>query len=317
MLTSQSQNHFKHQYRSAESREAGVTESDVEEKAPPFQVKRGPGASPVVNALSFDVEDYFMVSGFERVVDRASWDEYPQRLEVGLNKILAILDRHNVKATFFFLGWVAERYLDAVKLIAAQKHEIALHGYEHRLLYGLTPREFEADLQRCIDAVRQSYAGPLLGSRAPSFSVRDETLWALPIMKKLGLQYDSSVFPIERKRYGMQNSPTKPYEIQTGLIEFPMSTIVIFGKRIPVAGGGYLRLYPYWLTSAAIKLINRRGDPAVVYMHPWEFDPEQPRIKADWANSFRHRVNLHKTEERLDLLCRTFKFGTMREVLGL
>jgi polysaccharide deacetylase family protein (PEP-CTERM system associated) len=270
------------------------------------------------NALSFDVEDYFQVTGFEQVVDRAKWDEYPIRFKIGLSKIITILDHFGVKATFFFLGWIADRYPEAVTEVACRGHEVAIHGYEHRLIYTQTPDEFEADLGRALQAVRKVYDGPILGYRAPSFSIRADSLWALGIIKKLGFRYDSSIFPIKRERYGLVGVPDGPHEIAAGLIEFPMSTIDFLGRKLPVCGGGYFRLFPLALTFRAIATLNRdRQQPAIVYLHPWELDPAQPRIWAGAGNTFRHRVNLRFTEQRLEQLCKHFDFGTVREVLQL
>jgi polysaccharide deacetylase family protein (PEP-CTERM system associated) len=266
------------------------------------------------NALSVDVEDYFHVTGFEHVVDRARWDEYPVRFQIGLGRIMEILDRHDVKATFFFLGWIAERYPEAVAEVARRGHEVAIHGYAHRLVHQLRPDEFAKDLERALTAVRKTYAGPILGYRAPTFSIRADMLWALEIIRGFGLRYDSSILP-------GRNGPDArdvPHEIVDGLLEFPLTTVPVFGRRLRVAGGGYLRFYPFSITCQAIDWLNRRrGQPAIVYLHPWELDPEQPRIRAGVANTLRHRMNLHRTEKRLEELCRRFEFGPVRRVLGL
>jgi polysaccharide deacetylase family protein (PEP-CTERM system associated) len=273
---------------------------------------------PMKNALSFDVEDYFHVTGFEHVVDRARWDDYPVRFQIGMGKILAILERQDVKATFFFLGWIADRFPEVVADVAARGHEVAIHSYAHRLVYQQRPDEFEEDLARALAAVRRAYDGPILGYRAPTFSIRSDTLWALEIIKRLGFRYDSSIFPIKRDRYGIPNAEDRPHEIADGLLEFPMSTVDFLGRKLPVAGGGYLRLYPFAFTCRAIDQLNRRrGQPAIIYLHPWELDPGQPKIRADYANTFRHRVNLHRTEQRLEELCRRFQLVPVREVLGL
>lgn len=271
----------------------------------------------MLNALTIDVEDYFMVSGFEQVINRGSWATHPVRFQIGMQKILTILKRRNTRATFFYLGWIADHFPESVSEVAAAGHEIAIHGYEHRMLYELTPETFEADIIRTMAAIRKIYDGPLLGFRAPSFSIREETMWALPILEKLGLRYDSSIFPFRRGRYGVANAPVAPYQASEKLIEFPLSTVEILGKRIPVCGGGYFRMYPEWITRWAIAHLNRQKRPAVIYLHPWELDPEQPFIQADRGNTFRHRVNLDKTEERLDRICTQFSFGTMQEVLGI
>jgi polysaccharide deacetylase family protein (PEP-CTERM system associated) len=270
------------------------------------------------NALSFDVEDYFHVTGFEHVVDRDRWDDYPVRFHAGMDKILAILDRHDVKATFFFLGWLADRYPEVVADVAARGHEIGIHSYAHRLVYHQRPDEFAADLELALAAVRRAYPGAILGYRAPTFSIRADTPWALEIIKELGFRYDSSILPLRRGRHQMAGVRDMPYEMANGLIEFPMSTVDLLGRRLPVAGGGYLRLYPFALTCRAIQWLNRkRGLPAIVYLHPWELDPDQPRIHGGLCNTFRHRVNLDRTEQRLDELCRRFELVPIRNVLGV
>jgi polysaccharide deacetylase family protein (PEP-CTERM system associated) len=239
------------------------------------------------NALSFDVEDYFHVTGFEHVVDRDRWDDYPVRFHAGMGKILAILDRHDVKATFFFLGWLADRYPEMVAEVAARGHEVGIHRYAHRLVYHQRPDEFAEDLERALAAVRKAYPGAILGYRAPTFSIRADTPWALEIIKGLGFRYDSSILPFRRGRHQMADARDMPYEMANGLLEFPMSTLEVLGRKLPVAGGGYLRLYPFSLTCRAIEWLNRkRGLPAIVYLHPWELDPDQPMIRGAFATPF-------------------------------
>lgn len=270
------------------------------------------------NALSFDVEEYFMVTGFDEFVNRDEWDEYPQRLEVGMDRILNILEEHETRATFFFLGWIARRHPSLVREVANRGHEIASHGDSHRVLYELTPADFAKEVQRSLDAIGKAYDGRVTGFRAPSFSIREETLWALEILEEFGFEYDSSIFPCKRQRYGMPAAPRFPYKVGGELREFPLSTVEVFGRRIPVCGGGYLRLYPLPVTRWAIDRINQKeGRPVVVYLHPWEFDPDQPRLEGDVANRFRHWVNIRKTPERLSALCSEYDFAPLREVLGL
>jgi polysaccharide deacetylase family protein (PEP-CTERM system associated) len=271
----------------------------------------------VLNALSIDVEEYFQVTGFEDTVRRADWGGYESRLSIGLGRLLEIFERHGVKATFFFLGWVAERHPDALRRVAALGHEIGVHGYDHRLVYHQTPQAFQRDVSNALERIRRVYSGEVLGYRAPSFSVREDTLWSLEILKELGFRYDSSVFPFRRRRYGIARAPQAPYEVLPGLFEFPMSTVSLFGHALPVAGGGYFRLYPSWLTRWAIRRINAEGRPAIVYVHPWELDPDQPRLRGSWGNVFRHRVNLSRTASRLDSLCREFAFAPIRDVLAI
>lgn len=272
----------------------------------------------MLNALTFDVEDYFQVHGLAAAIPRESWETIPSRVQIGLDKILALLKRQKIRATFFFLGWIAERYPDTVRQVAAEGHEIALHGYHHRLIYEQTPEAFETDLRDGLSAIRKAYEGPVKGYRAPSFSIRQDTLWALDIIQKLGLRYDSSIFPFKRKRYGLPSATPQPHQIRDGLWEFPMSTVKFLGKALPVGGGGYFRLYPLSWTCQAIEHLNQSAQqPAMVYLHPWELDPGQPKVQADWANTFRHRVNLEQTEARLEALCKQFRFGPVEEVLAL
>ena len=270
------------------------------------------------NALSFDVEDYFHVTGFEHVVERDAWDDYPVRFHTGMGKILAILDRHDVKATFFFLGWLADRYPEVVAEVAGRGHEVGIHSYAHRLVYHQRPDEFAEDLERELAAVRKAYPGAILGYRAPTFSIRADTFWALEIIKGLSFRYDSSILPRGRGCNGTAHVQDMPHELSNGLLEFPPSTIDILGRKLPVAGGGYLRLYPFSFTCRAIEWLNRkRGLPAIVYLHPWELDPDQPMIRGGLRNTFRHRVNLDRTEKRLDELCRRFELAPIRKVLGV
>ncbi|MGE0201809.1 MAG: XrtA system polysaccharide deacetylase [Candidatus Melainabacteria bacterium] len=270
----------------------------------------------VRNALSIDVEEYFQVTGLENAVPRDAWETIPSRLNIGMDCVLEILSRRGVKATFFFLGWVAERFPELVQTVAREGHEIGIHGYDHTLIYRQTPAEFEDHMTRALTAVRAVYDGAIAGFRAPTFSIIKETLWALDILKKLDFEYDSSIFPFARKRYGIEGHSTRPYRLENGLVEFPMSTVTVLGKTLPVGGGGYFRLYPYQLTRLALTHLNRKEQqPAMVYLHPWEFDPGQPRVTADAGNTFRHRVNLDKTASRLDRLCQDFEFTTVCNVL--
>lgn len=269
------------------------------------------------NAMSIDVEEYFQVSGFEEVIDREQWDAIPSRLHIGMSYTLELFAQCNIRATFFFLGWIVERHPAWLRRVAAAGHEIGIHGYDHRLIYNQSKAEFDNDIAKTLEIVRAHYDGPILGYRAPSFSIRTDTLWALDILKKHGMRYDSSIFPFKRKRYGIENGPTAPYQVVPDLLEFPMSTVRFLSKTIPVAGGGYLRIYPGWFTHWAIRAMNRNGRPAVCYMHPWEFDPEQPRVAADSANLFRHRVNLKRTRPKFAKLCRSFSFASLGDVLQL
>lgn len=279
------------------------------------------------NALSIDVEDYFQVHALEDVVRRADWESYPSRVEANTRRVLRVLADSQVRVTFFILGWVAERFPHLVVEIAAGGHEIATHGYWHELIYRQTPQEFAADLNRSVQAIRAALAAggdatasvPLLGYRAPSFSIVRDSLWALDVLRDQGLRYDSSIFPlVAHDRYGIADAERFAHCLANGLWELPVSTVHLAGRNWPVAGGGYFRLYPYWLTCQGIRRINAEGHPAVVYLHPWEFDPQQPRIAGVGPVSrFRHYVNLAQTEARLRRLLQDLPFGPMSEVFHL
>ena len=272
---------------------------------------------PIANALSFDVEDYFHVSNFESIVSFDDWGKFESRVENNTRKILDVLDEAKVTATFFVLGWVAENFPKLVRQIADAKHEVGTHSYRHRLIYTLDPKEFRADLRRSIDLVEQSSGQKVLGHRAPSFSVTEQSLWAIDVMQEEGLRYDSSVFPIRHHRYGIPGAPRAPYEIRSGFWEFPMATAKLGKSNVPVAGGGYFRLYPYAVTRWGMQQMNADRLPAMVYLHPWEFDPEQPRLPASMQARFRHYNNLGKTAGRLRRLCQEFPFTTAQKVLAL
>jgi polysaccharide deacetylase family protein (PEP-CTERM system associated) len=274
----------------------------------------------VINALTIDVEDYYCVSAFDPVVGFENWTAQECRLGPNMERILSILAKEGVRATFFVLGWVAEHFPGIVEAIHRVGHEVATHGYAHRLIYEQTPDEFRADVLRSLDVIQGITGEKVMGYRAPSFSIVEDTLWAVEILKALGLKYDSSIFParpLVHDRYGFPGSPKRPYEIESGFWEFPMSTFCFLGWDFPVAGGGWLRHYPYALTRWGIHRINRQGRPAVVYVHPWELDPDQPRLNGSLWRQFLHYRNLGKTADRLQALCRDFRFAPVREVLGV
>jgi polysaccharide deacetylase family protein (PEP-CTERM system associated) len=273
--------------------------------------------APILNALSFDVEDYFHVANFASLVPFSSWDSHPSRVERSTEAILDLLSGRQARATFFVLGWVAERFPGLVRRIAAAGHEVGTHSHQHRLVYKLSKEAFREDLRRSIAVIEDAAGVKVLGHRAPSFSITRESLWALDVLAEEGLRYDSSVFPVRHHRYGIPDAPRSPYEPVPGLIEFPMSTVRIAGANLPIGGGGYFRLYPYRWTRWGLARLNRRGLPAMVYLHPWEFDPDQPRLQAPALARFRHYVNLAKTAERLERLLGEFRFASASDVLGI
>lgn len=279
----------------------------------------GKHGSPVINALSFDVEEYFHVHAFKDVIRQDDWDGYPSRVVPSTQTILRLLASHDTTATFFILGWVAERCPDLVRKIADGGHEIASHGYAHQAVDTLTREEFAKDLERAGEAILAACPNAELnGYRAPSFSINESTPWALGELKRLGFAYDSSVSPATtHDRYGVRNAPRFAYETPLRLVEIPPSTVRLFGQNLPVAGGGHFRLAPIAATRSAVRRINREGQPVVTYLHPWEFDPEQPRVAdAGWKSRFRHYLNLGKTEPRLAKLLEAFPFGRMDEVFA-
>ncbi len=274
----------------------------------------------VQNALTVDVEDYFQVSAFADNVKYHEWDDRPLRVEANTYKLLDLFDEHQVKATFFTLGWVAERKQSLIAEIANRGHEVACHGYSHQLVYNQTPEVFREETVRAKSILEDIIQQPVLGYRAASYSITEKSLWALDILAESGFLYDSSIFPVRHDRYGIPGAPEYPNRMKTpaghSLIEFPLSTAKIANYRLPIAGGGYFRLYPYWLSKAGLKQINRKQKPFIFYLHPWEVDPEQPRISASWFSRFRHYNNLDKCEARLHKLMSDFKFTTTLEVLG-
>jgi polysaccharide deacetylase family protein (PEP-CTERM system associated) len=272
-----------------------------------------------INLLTIDVEEWFHTSALGPYIREDDWEVLPSRLKPQVGRILDILDRMGAKATFFVLGWVAERFPELVREIDAHGHEIASHGYRHRLIYDLSPDKFREYLTRSKAILEDIIGKPVIGYRATSFSIVTRTLWALDMIKEAGFLYDSSIFPIgHHDLYGIEGFPRYPYAHVNGLVEIPPSTLKILGKNIPFGGGGYFRLYPYWLTWLGIRKINREGYPAMVYLHPWELNSDCPRvIQADRRTRFRQYVNLRKTEPRLKRLLMDFQWGPIRDYLHL
>ena len=276
-------------------------------------------AAPVVNAMSIDVEDYFHVSVFDGIVPRSDWERMESRVVANTIRLLEIFDEFSVRSTFFVLGWVAERHPDLVRAIAGRGHEIASHGYAHRLVYDQTPSAFRTDVRRAKQLLEDASGRPVVGYRAPSYSITARSLWALDVLLEEGYQYDSSIFPIRHDRYGIPLSGRQPYAIERKagtLVEVPGSTTHLGPLNLPVAGGGYFRILPYWWTRWGIARVNRiERRPVVFYLHPWEIDPEQPRLRAGSLSQFRPYRNLHLTELRLRRLLREFQFDTVENVV--
>ena len=273
-----------------------------------------------INALTIDVEDYFHVAAFASAIDRDSWNSRESRVVANTQKLLGIFDQFDVRGTFFVLGCVAERYPELVRNIAANGHEIACHGLSHRMVYEQSPEEFYEETLRAKTLLENIAGTAVLGYRAASYSIVRESLWALDILIELGFVYDSSIFPVHHDRYGIPNAERIPHRLLTPknntIVEWPLSTAKAFGFRLPVAGGGYFRLLPYWLSHWGLASINRREQqPFIFYLHPWEIDPSQPRVQASRLSRFRHYTNLGKCEARLRRLLGEFQFGTAKDGL--
>jgi len=318
----------------------------------------------MVNILTIDLEDYYMVSAFDSVVKREDWEKCESRIERNTHRLLDILNgsirnpqsaiRNPVQSTFFCLGWIAERYPNLIREIHQQGHEIGCHSYDHRLVYGMTPDEFREDIRKSKRILEDAIGAEVIGYRAPSFSITRKSLWAFEILTEEGYRYDSSIFPIYHDRYGIPNAPRFPFLVdfnaggspkfvplsdslpyalcsmlyaptasnlkpQTSnyLLEFPMSTVLILGQKVPISGGGYFRLLPYVIVEKALSRINKKDRrPFIFYLHPWELDDKQPRIESSGVISqFRHRVNLKQTEIKLRKLLQEFTFSSIKEIL--
>lgn len=277
---------------------------------------------PIIkNVFSVDVEDYFHVAAFSKCVSRGDWDSFESRVVRNTEAVLELLDLHQVKATFFVLGWVGERNSELVKRIHAKGHEIASHGYSHKMIYNQTPEEFESEAKHSKMLLEDIIGEKVRGYRAASYSITKKSLWAIDILAECGYEYDSSIFPVRHDNYGLSSSPVEPYKIKTNsgkeLIEFPLTSLNIFGYRLPIAGGGYFRLFPYWFVKNALKYINSSvNHPVVFYIHPWEIDTGQPRINASLKSRFRHYNNLDKCKGRLDKLLSDFSFGRFDDIVN-
>jgi polysaccharide deacetylase family protein (PEP-CTERM system associated) len=273
----------------------------------------------VVNAMTVDVEDYFHVSAFDGVVRRDRWDAYERRVTANTMRLLAAFDQAGVRATFFVLGWVAEREPSLVRAIVAEGHELASHGYAHRLIYEQERAAFREDVRHAKAVLEQIGGVAVRGYRAPSFSITPRSRWALEILIEEGYAYDASIFPIRHDRYGMPGAPRHPYVERAGgrsIAEAPATTVAFGPMTLPAAGGGYFRLFPYAFTRWAIRRVNEQDQvPAIFYLHPWEVDPSQPRINAGRISRFRHYTNIRRTEPRLRRLLNDFAFAPLGDVL--
>ncbi len=273
------------------------------------------------NAMTVDVEDYFQVSAFEKHIDRADWDRLPHRVEHNTHRILDLFDEHGVKATFFTLGWVAERYPDLIKRMVNDGHELASHGYSHIRVTQQTPAEFLADVIK-TKALLEDLSGTLIkGYRAASYSINDSNMWALEILAETGHLYSSSIYPVKHDLYGVPDAPRfafRPHG-ETGILEIPVTTVELFGKNFPCGGGGFFRLYPYQFSRWAINRINHHdGQSGIFYFHPWEIDTDQPQQNnIGMKTRFRHYLNLEKMHDRLSRLLQDFEWDRMDRVFGV
>ena len=277
----------------------------------------GADPSKIRNALSVDVEDYFQVAAFEAVISRDAWPQHALRVVKNTFRLIELFEQYGVKATFFTLGWVAERSPELIRAIVEAGHELASHGYDHTRVTQLDPATFREDVIRTKKILEDISGTGVTGYRAPTFSIDRSTPWALQTLLETGHRYSSSVYPVKHDLYGSVGAPRFPYhEKQSGLLEIPISTVELLGRNIPCGGGGYFRLYPYAFTRWCFRRINRREAHAVVfYLHPWEIDVDQPRLKGITMKSrFRHYINLKNTEARLRRLLTDFRWGRMDEI---
>jgi polysaccharide deacetylase family protein (PEP-CTERM system associated) len=276
--------------------------------------------APVVNAMSVDVEDYFHVSVFDGIVPRSQWDSMESRVVRNTERLLDVFDEFEVRSTFFVLGWVGERHRQLVEAIAKRGHEVASHGYAHRLVYDQTRAAFRDDVRRAKAILEDACGRQVSGYRAPSYSITPRSLWALDVLIEEGYAYDSSIFPIRHDRYGIPVSDRRPYRIDragSSIIEVPASTTRLGPVNLPIAGGGYFRILPYWWTKWGVSRVNESEHVAAIfYLHPWEIDPDQPRLHAGRLGRFRHYRNLKSTEERLRRLLTDFRFDTVQKIVA-
>jgi polysaccharide deacetylase family protein (PEP-CTERM system associated) len=270
----------------------------------------------MLNALTIDLEDWYQgLTSTSQQVDR--WPDYENRVVESTDRLLTILEHEGAKATFFVLGYVADQFPTLVRRVANAGHEIGVHGYHHRQVFRLTPEEFRADVLRGREAVEKASGKQVIGHRAPMFSINKSSLWALEVLRDLGFHYDSSVFPTRNMLYGYPNAPRFPYRPfgNGDFVEFPLSTVRIMGITWPMAGGFYLRLLPYSVFKQGLARLNREEKSAIIYLHPWELDPDHPRPDPTMRERFTHYHNLNQTATRLTALLRDFRFGPLADLL--
>jgi len=271
------------------------------------------------NAVTFDVEDYFHVAAFADQVDKSQWESFPSRVAANTNTILEMLAKRGSLGTFFVLGWVAQKLPALVRSIADAGHEVACHSLDHRKVFEMAPAEFREDTRQAKQAIEDACGRPVRGYRAPSFSITSASLWALEVLVELGFEYDSSIFPVEHLSYGIPHAPRFPFLIRTAsgsLVEFPLTTVQFGQLRSPLSGGAYIRLLPYWYIRWGFRYLNHHENQAFCfYLHPWELDPEQPRIKASLTARLRHYLGLRGAQSKLSRLLRDFDFQQMGAIV--
>ena len=270
--------------------------------------------------MSIDVEEHFQVAAFDNPSRRNQWASIESRVEKNIETILTCLEERQIKSTMFVLGWVGERFPQLVRKMADAGHEIASHGYAHELVSRQTPEQFRQDVKRSKQILEDACGLPVIGYRAPTFSIVQSTLWALPILIEEGYAYDSSIFPVYHDQYGIPGANPEPHQQVTPngpIWEIPPSTCKVGWARLPVAGGGYFRIVPYWLLSIFLRKIESSGQSIVFYLHPWEFDPEQPKMSGSSLSKLRHYWNLDKTELRYRRLIQEFSFAPIRQAFPM
>ena len=270
----------------------------------------------ISNALTIDVEDYFQVSAFSKVINKKKWDEKECRIEKNVDTIINILDSKKIKATFFTLGWIAERYPSMIKKIIMEGHELASHGYAHEKVSEISRSDFYQDVTRAKGILEDIGGKQINGYRAPSFSIAEKNFWAMEILSETGHFYSSSIYPVKHDHYGSPNAPRFPYKVFSELLEVPPTTVKLFGRNFPASGGGYFRLLPYFVSKKMLDRVNKvENKPVVFYFHPWEIDSHQPKISnLSIKTRFRHYKNIEKMEEKIKKLVEDFHWDRMDNI---
>jgi polysaccharide deacetylase family protein (PEP-CTERM system associated) len=273
---------------------------------------------PCGNAISVDVEDYFQTEAMSSAAPRSKWDSFPARVETNTCALFELFAKHQVRATFFFLGWVADRFPQLVRTAHELGHEVGCHSFWHQPVFRMSAEEFREDTSRARNVIQDAMGAPVRGYRAPNFSINPSVPWAYPILEELGFAYDSSVYPVHHELYGNPHGSRHPYLVGADLMELPVATWRVCGQNLPVAGGAYLRILPYRLMKSGITAINRNEQvPAVLYMHPWEIDNNQPRLQASWKSRMRQYTGLARMKQKLERLLQDFALGPIYDTVYL